>query len=124
MPPGGSKPAALFLRSLAPMDMHELGLTALRASAIYVFLLVVLRVLGKRTVGHATAFDFMIALILGEVVDEPRDALADGEPAARALARNALGAAEPLRERLAALQLLELGIPGHASSSRCRTGGA
>lgn len=53
------------------MDFHEPGLTALRASAIYVVLLVVLRVLGKRTVGHATAFDFMIALILGEVVDEP-----------------------------------------------------
>jgi uncharacterized membrane protein YcaP (DUF421 family) len=53
------------------MDFHELGLTALRASAVYVFLLVVLRLLGKRTVGHATAFDFMVALILGEVVDEP-----------------------------------------------------
>jgi uncharacterized membrane protein YcaP (DUF421 family) len=53
------------------MDVQELLFTALRASAIYVFLLVVLRLLGKRTVGHATAFDFMVALILGEVVDEP-----------------------------------------------------
>jgi len=35
------------------------------------FLLVVIRLLGKRTVGHSTAFDFMVALILGEVVDEP-----------------------------------------------------
>ena len=53
------------------MDYHELAMTALRATVIYVFLLVVLRLLGKRAVRHATAFDFMIALILGEVVDEP-----------------------------------------------------
>jgi len=53
------------------MDLHELAMTALRATAIYVFLLVVVRVLGKRTVGSATAFDFMVALILSEVVDEP-----------------------------------------------------
>lgn len=53
------------------MDYQELALTALRATVIYVFLLVVLRFLGKRAVGDATAFDFMVALILGEVVDEP-----------------------------------------------------
>ena len=54
-----------------PVDYQELALTALRATVIYVFLLVVLRLLGKRAVGDATAFDFMVALILGEVVDEP-----------------------------------------------------
>jgi uncharacterized membrane protein YcaP (DUF421 family) len=53
------------------MDLHELAMTALRATAIYVFLLIVVRLLGKRTVGAATAFDFMVALILSEVVDEP-----------------------------------------------------
>ena len=53
------------------MDFHELAMTALRATIIYVFLLIVVRLLGKRTVGSATAFDFMVALILGEVVDEP-----------------------------------------------------
>ena len=53
------------------MDIHELAMTALRATVIYVFLLVVVRMLGKRTVGAATAFDFMVALILSEVVDEP-----------------------------------------------------
>ena len=53
------------------MDLHELALTALRATIIYVVLLVVVRLLGKRTVGEATAFDFMVALILSEVVDEP-----------------------------------------------------
>lgn len=53
------------------MDYQELAMTALRATAIYVFLLVVMRLLGKRAVGDATAFDFIVALILGEVVDEP-----------------------------------------------------
>ena len=53
------------------MDVHELAMTALRATIIYGFLLVIVRLLGKRTVGGATAFDFMVALILGEVVDEP-----------------------------------------------------
>jgi uncharacterized membrane protein YcaP (DUF421 family) len=53
------------------VEYQELVWTALRATAIYVFLLVVLRLLGKCTVGDATAFDFMVALILGEVVDEP-----------------------------------------------------
>jgi uncharacterized membrane protein YcaP (DUF421 family) len=53
------------------MDLHDLALTALRATVIYFFLLVVVRLLGKRTVGHSTAFDFIVALILGEVVDEP-----------------------------------------------------
>ena len=53
------------------MDLHELVMTALRATVIYVVLLVVVRLLGKRTVGQATAFDFMVALILSEVVDEP-----------------------------------------------------
>ncbi|MGH7392596.1 MAG: DUF421 domain-containing protein [Candidatus Rokuibacteriota bacterium] len=51
--------------------MQELLMTAGRATVIYVVLLVVLRLLGKRTVGTSTAFDFMVALILGEVVDEP-----------------------------------------------------
>ncbi len=53
------------------MDVHELAMTALRATIIYVVLLVVVRLLGKRTVGASTAFDFMVALILSEVVDEP-----------------------------------------------------
>ncbi len=53
------------------MELRELGMTALRATVIYVFLLVVVRLLGKRAIGHSTAFDFMVALLLGEVVDEP-----------------------------------------------------
>ena len=53
------------------MDWQELAFTAARATLIYGFLLVVIRLLGKRTIGHSTAFDFMVALILGEIVDEP-----------------------------------------------------
>ena len=52
------------------MDPHELLMTALRALAVYVLMLVVIRVLGKRTVGHFAAFDLLVALMLGEVADE------------------------------------------------------
>jgi uncharacterized membrane protein YcaP (DUF421 family) len=52
------------------MDWQELGLTAARGLLVYVVMLVVIRVLGKRTVGNFTAFDLLVALMLGEVVDE------------------------------------------------------
>jgi uncharacterized membrane protein YcaP (DUF421 family) len=52
------------------MDANELLLTALRASFVYFFLLLVVRVLGKREIGNTSAFDLIVALILGEVVDE------------------------------------------------------
>ena len=52
------------------MDPQELLWTALRALAVYALMLVVIRLLGKRTVGNFTAFDLLVALMLGEVVDE------------------------------------------------------
>ena len=52
------------------MDPHELMMTALRALGVYFLMLVVIRVLGKRTVGNFSAFDLLVALMLGEVVDE------------------------------------------------------
>jgi uncharacterized membrane protein YcaP (DUF421 family) len=52
------------------MDVNELLLTAARALAIYVLMLVVVRALGNRTVGNFSAFDLLVALMLGEVVDE------------------------------------------------------
>jgi uncharacterized membrane protein YcaP (DUF421 family) len=52
------------------MDVNELLFTALRASFVYIFLLLVVRVLGKREIGNTSAFDLIVALILGEVVDE------------------------------------------------------
>lgn len=52
------------------MDWQELGMTAARAVLIYAVMLVVIRVLGKRTIGNFTAFDLLVALMLGEVVDE------------------------------------------------------
>jgi uncharacterized membrane protein YcaP (DUF421 family) len=48
----------------------ELILTAARAAAVYVLMLIVIRALGKRTVGNFSAFDLLVALMLGEVVDE------------------------------------------------------
>jgi uncharacterized membrane protein YcaP (DUF421 family) len=52
------------------MDPRELLLTAARAIAVYMLMLVVVRALGKRTVGNFAAFDLLVALMLGEVVDE------------------------------------------------------
>jgi uncharacterized membrane protein YcaP (DUF421 family) len=52
------------------MDPHELLLTALRALALYLLLLLLLRLMGKRTIGNFTAFDLLVSLMLGEVVDE------------------------------------------------------
>ena len=52
------------------MDPQELVMTAVRAFAVYVLMLVVIRALGKRTVGNFSAFDLLVALMLGEIVDE------------------------------------------------------
>jgi uncharacterized membrane protein YcaP (DUF421 family) len=52
------------------MDTQELALTAGRAVAVYGLMLVVIRALGRRTVGNFSAFDLLVALMLGEVVDE------------------------------------------------------
>jgi uncharacterized membrane protein YcaP (DUF421 family) len=52
------------------MDPNELMLTAARAVAVYVLMLIVIRALGKRTVGNFSAFDLLVALMLGEIVDE------------------------------------------------------
>ena len=52
------------------MDPNELLLTAARAGAVYVLMLIVVRALGKRTVGNFSAFDLLVALMLGELVDE------------------------------------------------------
>ena len=52
------------------MDAHELLMTAGRAVAVYALMLVVVRALGKRTIGNFSAFDLLVALMLGEIVDE------------------------------------------------------
>jgi uncharacterized membrane protein YcaP (DUF421 family) len=52
------------------VESQELLLTAARSFAVFVLMLIVVRALGKRTVGNFSAFDLLIALMLGEVVDE------------------------------------------------------
>lgn len=52
------------------MELDELAMTALRAIGLYGLMLLVIRLMGKRTVGMFTAFDLLVALMLGEVVDE------------------------------------------------------
>jgi uncharacterized membrane protein YcaP (DUF421 family) len=52
------------------MDAQELLMTAARAGAVYVLMLIVVRALGRRTIGNFSAFDLIVALMLGEIVDE------------------------------------------------------
>lgn len=52
------------------IDLNELALTALRATFVYFYLLLIVRVLGKREIGASSAFDLLVALMLGDVVDE------------------------------------------------------
>ena len=52
------------------MDSGELLLTAARAFGIYFLMLLVVRILGKRAIGNFAAFDLLVALMLGELVDE------------------------------------------------------
>jgi uncharacterized membrane protein YcaP (DUF421 family) len=52
------------------MSPSELLLTAGRALAVYVLMLLVMRALGKRTIGNFAAVDLLVALMLGELVDE------------------------------------------------------
>jgi uncharacterized membrane protein YcaP (DUF421 family) len=42
----------------------------LRASAIYLFLLLILRMSGKRTIAQVTTFDFVLLLIIGEATQQ------------------------------------------------------
>jgi uncharacterized membrane protein YcaP (DUF421 family) len=44
-----------------------LFLIAGRTAVIYVLMLVMIRVLGKRTIGNLTAFDMLVALIMGDL---------------------------------------------------------
>ena len=48
----------------------ELLAIAVRASIAYAFLLVLVRASGKRSVTHSSPFDFVMALILGDLVDD------------------------------------------------------
>jgi uncharacterized membrane protein YcaP (DUF421 family) len=44
---------------------------ALRALFAFVFLLLILRISGKRTIGQASPIDLLAALILGDLIDDP-----------------------------------------------------
>lgn len=49
------------------MDLWRI---AVRALAAYIYLMVMTRAGGKRVVHEATAFDFVIALIVGDMIDD------------------------------------------------------
>jgi uncharacterized membrane protein YcaP (DUF421 family) len=42
----------------------------LRASITYVYFLILLRLTGKRVIGEATPFDFIVALVVGDMPDD------------------------------------------------------
>ena len=44
--------------------------SVLRALAVYVFLLVIFRITGKRSLAQITAFDFVLLLIIGEATQQ------------------------------------------------------
>jgi uncharacterized membrane protein YcaP (DUF421 family) len=48
----------------------DLGRIAVRAVVAYIYLLVTARASGKRVVQQATPFDFIVALILGDLIDD------------------------------------------------------
>ena len=48
----------------------SLGHIAVRAVIAYAYLLFVTRIGGKRVIGQATPFDFIVALILGDLIDD------------------------------------------------------
>lgn len=48
----------------------ELGRIAVRALVAYIYLLLVTRLSGKRVVSQATPFDFVVSLILGDLIDD------------------------------------------------------
>jgi uncharacterized membrane protein YcaP (DUF421 family) len=58
------------VQNVTHVDVNELLKTAARAAAVYVLMLLVIRALGRRTVGNVSAFDLLVALMLGEIVDE------------------------------------------------------
>jgi uncharacterized membrane protein YcaP (DUF421 family) len=43
---------------------------AVRCVVAYVFVLTVLRLAGKRTIRQGTTFDFVLALVLGDLIDD------------------------------------------------------
>jgi uncharacterized membrane protein YcaP (DUF421 family) len=52
------------------MDLNDILAAVGRTVLVYVFVLVIIRLLGKREIGNFSAFDFLVALMIGEVVDE------------------------------------------------------
>jgi uncharacterized membrane protein YcaP (DUF421 family) len=48
----------------------SLGQIAVRALVAYLYLLFIARISGKRVISQATPFDFIVALILGDLIDD------------------------------------------------------
>jgi uncharacterized membrane protein YcaP (DUF421 family) len=49
---------------------QSLPVTALKAVALYIVMLVMVRVLGKRAIGNFTAFDLLVALMVSDMIGD------------------------------------------------------
>src|SRR5688500_19666686 len=49
------------------MELHQI---AMRAVFVYLLLLVLIRLSGKRTISEGTPFSFVLALVLGDMIDD------------------------------------------------------
>lgn len=78
---------------------------AIRAVVAYVFLLALVRVSGKRLVSQATGMQFVLAIMIGDLVD---DAILAGVPFAQLIA--AAGTLTVLQLLIAVLAMLDLRI--------------
>lgn len=55
------------MRAGPDVELHHI---AVRAAFAFLTLLALLRVSGKRTIGKGTAFDFVLALVIGDLFDD------------------------------------------------------
>lgn len=58
----------MFLGDLGPLFLLEI---VVRTIILYVYTLIMLRLMGKRSMGHLSTFDFVIIIALGSAVGDP-----------------------------------------------------
>jgi uncharacterized membrane protein YcaP (DUF421 family) len=67
-PPGYSPEAEVLHQVFDHPTWHGAGVIALKTAAVYVFLVVGLRLLGKRELGQMSLYDLVLIVILGNAV--------------------------------------------------------
>jgi uncharacterized membrane protein YcaP (DUF421 family) len=65
--PGSDRPA-LYPRVVGSLTLHDAGLIALRTLIVYLAVLVLLRIAGKRELGQMSVFDLTVILLVANAV--------------------------------------------------------